>query len=40
MSDLVVVGFDNEHAAFEMRAELAKLQKEYLIDIDLRRFIV
>jgi uncharacterized membrane protein len=31
MSDLVVIGFDNEHTAFEMRAALAKLQKEYLI---------
>jgi len=33
MSDLVVIGFDNEHTAFEMRAALAKLQKEYLIDM-------
>ena len=34
MSDLVVIGFDNEHTAFEMRAELVKLQKEYLIDME------
>ena len=34
MSDLVVVGFDDEHTAFEMRAELAKLQKEYLISME------
>jgi uncharacterized membrane protein len=34
MSDLVVIGFDNELKAFEMRAELAKLQKEYLIDME------
>jgi uncharacterized membrane protein len=34
MSDLVVIGFDNEHTAFEMRAELAKLQKEYLIEME------
>ena len=34
MSDLVVIGFDNEHTAFEMRAELAKMQKEYLITMD------
>ena len=34
MSDLVVIGFDNEHAAFEMRAALAKLQKEYLISME------
>ena len=30
MSNLVVIGFDDEHTAFEMRAALAKLQKEYL----------
>ena len=34
MSDLVVIGFENEHQAFEMRAELAKLQKEYLIEME------
>ena len=34
MSDLVVIGFDDEHKAFEMRAALAKLQKEYLIDME------
>jgi uncharacterized membrane protein len=34
MSDLVVIGFDDEHTAFAMRAELAKLQKEYLIDME------
>ena len=34
MSDLVVIGFDDEHTAFEMRAALAKLQKEYLIDME------
>ena len=34
MSNLVVVTFDDESTAFEMRAELAKLQKEYLIDMD------
>lgn len=34
MSDLVVIGFDDEHTAFEMRAELIKLQKEYLIDME------
>ena len=34
MSNLVVIGFDNEHQAFEMRAELVKLQKEYLIEMD------
>lgn len=34
MSNLVVIAFDNEHTAFEMRAELAKMQKEYLIKMD------
>ena len=34
MSDLVVIAFDDEHTAFEMRAELAKMQKEYLIKMD------
>ena len=34
MSELVVIGFDNEVRAFEMRAELAKLQKEYLIEME------
>ena len=34
MSDLVVIGFEDEHTAFEMRAALGKLQKEYLIDME------
>ena len=34
MSDLIVIGFDEEHKAFEMRAALAKMQKEYLIEMD------
>ncbi|MGB5831888.1 MAG: DUF1269 domain-containing protein [Thiohalocapsa sp.] len=34
MSNLVVISFPEEHLAFEMRAELAKLQKEYLIDME------
>ena len=34
MSDLVVIEFDNEVAAFDLRAELAKLQQEYLIEMD------
>ena len=33
MSDLVVIEFDNEQTAFEMRAALAKMQKEYLIQM-------
>ena len=34
MSNLTVIGFDNEHGAFEMRAALAKMQKEYLIEME------
>ena len=34
MSDLVVIGFDDESTAFEMRAALAKMQKEYLITME------
>ena len=29
-----MIGFDDEHKAFEMRATLAKLQKEYLIEME------
>jgi uncharacterized membrane protein len=32
MSDLIVIAFEDENTAFELRAELAKLQKEYLIE--------
>jgi uncharacterized membrane protein len=34
MSHLVAIAFDDEHTAFDMRAALAKMQKEYLIDMD------
>jgi len=34
MSDLVVVSFPDQQLAFELRAELAKMQKAYLIDIE------
>jgi uncharacterized membrane protein len=34
MSNLVVIAFDEEHRAFELRAELVKLQKEYLIKME------
>ena len=34
MSNLVVIGFDDEVSAFEMRAELAKMQKQYLIEME------
>ena len=34
MSELVVIGFEDENTAFEMRAALAKLQKEYLIEME------
>ncbi len=33
MSELVVIEFDDEQKAFEMRAALAKMQKEYLIQM-------
>ena len=34
MSELVVIGFDDEHTAFEMRGALTKMQKEYLIEME------
>jgi uncharacterized membrane protein len=34
MSNLVAVVFDDEATAFEMRAALVKMQKEYLIEIE------
>lgn len=34
MSNLAVIGFDDEHKAFELRAKLATLQKDYLIEMD------
>jgi len=34
MSSLIVIGFDNGADAFEMRASLAKLQSEYLIEME------
>lgn len=34
MSDLVVITFDTNAAAFEMRAELVKLQTEYLLQME------
>jgi uncharacterized membrane protein len=34
MSDLVIVAFQDEATAFEVRAELVKLQKEYLIEME------
>ena len=33
MSDLIVVAFKDEATAFEMRAELVRLQKDYLLDM-------
>ena len=33
MSQLVAVEFHDEHTAFSVRAELAKMQKEYLIEM-------
>ena len=34
MSDLIVVAFKDEATAFEMRAELVKMQKEYLLEME------
>jgi uncharacterized membrane protein len=34
MNNLVVIGFDDEQTAFQMRAELVTLQKDYLIDME------
>lgn len=34
MSTLVVIGYDDEHKAEEVRLALIKLQKEYLIDME------
>jgi uncharacterized membrane protein len=34
MSDLIVVAFKDEATAFEMRAELVRLQKEYLMEME------
>lgn len=34
MSDLVVIGFDNEFKADEVLLDLAKLQREHLVDLE------
>ena len=34
MSDLIVVAFKDEATAFEMRAELVRMQKEYLMEME------
>ena len=34
MSNLIVIGFDDESTAFAMRAELVKMQKEYLLEME------
>jgi uncharacterized membrane protein len=34
MSNLIVISFEDEQTAFGLRAELAKMQKEYLIEMD------
>jgi len=34
MSNLIVLGFNNEADAFEMRAALARLQSQYLIEME------
>jgi uncharacterized membrane protein len=34
MSNLIVIGFSDESTAFAMRAELVKMQKEYLLEME------
>lgn len=34
MSELIVIAFDDEATGFELRAELVKLQKDYLIELE------
>lgn len=34
MADLIVVSFEDEATGFELRAELVKLQKEYLLEME------
>jgi uncharacterized membrane protein len=34
MSDLIVVGFNDEHQAEEVRLKLIKMQHEYLVDLE------
>ena len=34
MSTLVVIGYDDMHKAQEMRLNLAKMQGEYLVDLE------
>jgi uncharacterized membrane protein len=34
MSNLIVIGFNDESTAFAMRAELVKMQKEYLLEME------
>ncbi|MCB1310564.1 MAG: DUF1269 domain-containing protein [Sedimentitalea sp.] len=34
MADLIAVTFDDQNTAFELRAEMAKLQKEYLLEME------
>ena len=34
MSEVIIISFEDEQTAFALRAEQAKLQKEYLIEMD------
>lgn len=34
MSDLLVIAFDDEATGFDLRAELVKMQKEYLLELE------
>ncbi len=34
MSDLIAIAFDDQSTAFDLRAELVRLQKDYLLDME------
>ena len=34
MSELIVIAFDDEATGFELRAELVKMQQDYLIEME------
>ncbi len=34
MSDLIVIAFDDQSTAFDLRAELVRLQKDYLLEME------
>ncbi|MCE8442569.1 DUF1269 domain-containing protein, partial [Rhodovulum sulfidophilum] len=34
MADLIAVAFDDESKAFDMRGEMVRMQKDYLLDME------